>query len=40
MSKAQRSVKRGEKFTPQADKYQSPFGPRPTLRKIVGRLMK
>jgi hypothetical protein len=40
MSKATRTVKRGNKFTPHADKYQSPFGPRPSLKQIAPGVQK
>jgi len=40
MGKASKKVKKGEKFTPLAHKYQSPFGPKAKLGKIVGAFIK
>lgn len=40
MSKASRTMKRAHKFIPLAQKYQSPFGPRPTLRQLAPGVQK
>lgn len=38
MSKASRAVKRAEKFTPLAHKYEPPYGPKATIGKIKGKV--
>lgn len=40
MSKAHKQVKKGEKFTPLAHKYEPPYGPKARVGKISGRVQK